>query len=69
MRRHLNRHSVGELGGAIPAAFLTEHSLTICTVCSRTLHTRFHGTCPRCQPAARAAASAARADQSPGSSE
>ncbi len=50
LRDHLVEHISGRLQGDIPQEFLSEHRLTVCTVCNRLLSTRFGTVCPRCRP-------------------
>ena len=50
LRNHLAEHVAGRFAGDIPQDFLSEHRLTICTVCSRLLSTRFGSACPSCRP-------------------
>ena len=53
IKHHLNEHCTGHLTGAIPIGFLRLHSYSTCTVCSKVLHVRYLGTCPRCHPRTR----------------
>lgn len=50
MRDHLDEHCAGIYAGAVPQAYLTEHRLGHCHVCSRLLATRFGNAHPRCRP-------------------
>ena len=62
MREHLNRHATGSLHGAIPPDFMRTHRLDYCSVCSRTIHSRYRGVCPgACRQVAHTLASAPRA--------
>ena len=54
IKNHLNDHCTGHLSGAVPPDFLRYHSYSQCIICDRILHTRYHGVCLRCRPAARA---------------
>ena len=62
MRDHLNDHCSGRFLGAIPSAFLEQHRLSQCQVCSRLLSTRFGNACPRCRPELRRRASSNASD-------
>ena len=53
IKNHLNDHCTGHLSGAVPLDFLKFHNYSQCNVCDRVLHSRFRGTCRRCQPFAR----------------
>eukprot|EP00959_Pyramimonas_sp_CCMP1952_P309514 6477400-Pyramimonas_sp.AAC.1 len=61
MRLHLNEHAAGRFPGLplAPQDYLDDHRLSQCSVCQRFLSTRYNGICPRCRPAARAAAAGA----------
>ena len=50
LRKHLDGHAAGRFLGDVPASWLAEHGMSICTVCSRILAIRYGGTCPRCRP-------------------
>ena len=53
IKSHLNDHCTGHLTGAVPISFLTQNNYSLCEICNKVLHTRFHGTCPKCRPYAR----------------
>ena len=65
MRNHLNDHCAGRAQGAIPTTVLNEHRLLQCSVCSLLCSARYNGVCPRCRPAARAAALPTQPDAPP----
>ena len=54
IKNHLNDHCTGQISGAVPGTFLANHSYSQCTICDKILHTKYHGTCPKCRPRARA---------------
>ena len=53
IKSHLNDHCTGHLAGAVPISFLTQNDYSLCEICNKVLHIRYHGTCPKCQPYAR----------------
>ena len=54
IKPHLNDHCTGHLSGAIPTDFLTQNDYSQCRICDKILHKRYHGTCFKCRPIARA---------------
>ena len=53
IRNHLNAHYFGHLSGAIPHDFLSQYGFSVCNVCGKIIHSKYHGSCPSCKPTAR----------------
>ena len=53
IKNHLNDHCTGHLSRAVLVEFISYYSYSQCSICDKILHTKFHGSCPKCRPSAR----------------